>query len=257
MSDESPAVRPGTVLVADESLYLQLSQDPANVHLLDDTSAMVVPYRGRPELNAASVSEVRGLLESTGRLVPNTLLIRSPYDVDDYETAEDAIEAFSVAKYHSFANVSRLLGAKEVRFVEARVDVEQTDWQARVAAFIPAASGEVEATREVVKKIEDRLSGRLQFTGAAPDSDAALDYLRRSYLSRDPVLRSLVDMRSGGNLITNYEFTLSAIRESTASFKSTLQLASAGPVKALEIGARFSMMAHSVRDVDIKTEVIF
>lgn len=254
---DSKTVRPRTVLVADESLYLRIAQDPENVRLLDDTDAMIVPFRGRPEINEADVNAVRALLDETGRLVPSALLIRNPYEADDYEVAEDAMEAFSIAKYHAFANVSRLLGASEVRFLDARAETEHADWQSKVAALLPAGSGEAEATREVVKKIEDRLSGRLQFEGGPPQPDAARDYLRRSHLLRDPVLRSLVDMRTGENLITAYEFTLSATREATANFSSALQLANAGPVKALEIGTRFSMMAQSVRNVEIKTEITF
>lgn len=253
---ESP-VRPRTVLVADDQLYFRIAQDPQNVHLLDDTSAMIVPFRGRPEVNEAQVQAIRTLLENAGRLVPRALLILNPYDADSYEIADDAIEAFSVAKYHAFANVSRLLGAKEVRFLDARIESERADWQAKVAALLPVGGGEAEASRDIVKRIEERLSGRLQFMGGAPEPDAASEYLRRSHLSHDPVLRSLVDMRTGGNLITSYEFTLSGTRESTANLSSALQIASAGPVKALEIGAKFSTTAQSVRDIEIKTEITF
>lgn len=245
------------MFVADEQLYLSITQDPDNVHLLDDMSAMIVPFRGRPEVHEAAVGEVRALLAEAGRLAPRALLVRNPYQADDYEVADDAIEAFSIAKYHAFANVSRLLGATEVRFLEARAELERADFQARVAALFPVGSGDAEATRNVVKKIEDRLGGHLHFTGGTPDPESASDYLRRSNLTHDPVLRSLVEMRTGANLITRYEFTLNGTRESTSNLSSALQIANSGPLKALEIGAKFSMMAQSIRDVEIKTEITF
>lgn len=138
------------------------------------------------ELNARAVASVHSLLQSSGQLAAGALLIRNPYEPDSYEMSEDAIESFSVAKYHAFANVSRMLGAKQVRFLEAKAESQDESWQAKIAAILPAGSGDAEAVRDVAKKLDDRLSGHLTFEGGAPDPEAAREYLRRSYLTHDP-----------------------------------------------------------------------
>lgn len=259
MSDTTPegAIAPRSVLIADQGLYLRIAQETDHVHLLEDTNAMIVPYEGRPEVNEAAVSAVRQSIATAGRLIPGALLVRNPYGVDAYEQAEDAIEAFSIEKYHALANVSRLLGATEVRFIEAKVESERADFQAKIAALLPVGGAEAEAAREVSKKLEDHLEGHIHFAGGGPDPEGAKEYLRRSNLEADPQLRALVDLRSGDNLMTKYVFTIRGTRESATNLNSALQIANAGPVRAADIGARFTMMAHTIRDVEIKTEIRF
>lgn len=257
MTSESKPIRPRSVLVADDEMYLRLAHDANDVRLLADADALIVPYSVEPALNTGTVDSVRTLLRESGQLVPKSLLIKNPYQAESYESADDAIGTFAITKYHAFANVARLLGATEVRFIEARVELEDTNWQAKVAAMLPSGGGEAEAAREVSKKLEDRLSGHLTFGGGPADAVAADDYLQQSRLSRDPQLRSLVDMRTGVNLLNGYEFTLSGTRESSSNLTSALHIANAGPVKAVEIGAKFAMMAKAIRNVEIKTEIVF
>lgn len=259
MSDTTSdgAIAPRSVLIADQELYLRIAQDQDHVQLLEDTNAMIVPYEGQPEVNEVAVSAVRRSIATAGRLIPGALLVRNPYGVDGYEPAEDAIEAFSIAKYHALANVGRLLGATEIHFVEAKVKSERADFQAKIAALLPVGAADAEAARELTKKIEDRLDGHLHFSGGEPDPEAAHEYLRCSNLATDPQLRALVEMRSGTNLMTKYAFTISGTREAATNFNSALQIASAGPVKAVDIGARFAMMAHTIRNVEIRTEIRF
>ncbi|WP_300268958.1 hypothetical protein, partial [Microbacterium sp.] len=57
-TESANVVRPRSVLVADDDLYLRIEHDPANVALLEDVNAMIVPYSGRAELNARAVASV-------------------------------------------------------------------------------------------------------------------------------------------------------------------------------------------------------
>lgn len=257
MTSDAHLIRPRSILVADDDLYLRIAHDSDDVRLLADSDAMIVPYSVEPALNARAIESVRTLLRDSGQLAPKSLLIKNPYQAESYESADEAIGTFSITKYHAFANVARVLGATEVRFLEAKVELENSSLQAKIAAMLPAGGGDVEAAREVTKKLEDRLSAHLTFDGGAPNPAAADDLLKRSHLAHDPQLRALVNMRTGGNLLTRYDFTLSGTRESTSNLTSALQIANAGPVKALEIGAKFSMMAKAIRNIEIKTEITF
>lgn len=254
---EEPQVLPRSVLVADERLYREILQGPDSVALLEDLDAMVIPYAGNPEVNEHEASAIRDLLLASAQLVPGALLVRNPYEAAAYEFAELAIESFASAKYHALANVARLLGAREVRFVEAKVDRNTSTWRGDAKAKIPAGGAEAEISNEVSKKLEERLEGQMKFPGSEPAPEDAVLYLRRRNLSNDQQLKDLVEMRTGANLISDYKMTLSGTRESAANLKSALKIANAGPVKAVEIGATFSKTAESIRSIEITTEIIF
>lgn len=102
-------VRPRSVLVVDDSTYFKIAERRETVHLLENTDALIVPYSGHAELNRSAAVAVHNLLAEAGQLVPKALFIRRPYDADGYELAENAMESFSVAKYHAFGNLARIL----------------------------------------------------------------------------------------------------------------------------------------------------
>lgn len=257
IDSEGRAFAPRSVLVADDRLYREILQGSDSVGLLEDLDAMVIPYSGRAEVNEREVATVREILLDAAQLIPGALLVKNPYEANSYEFAELAIETFASAKYHALANVARLLGAREVRFVEAKADRSAAAWRGDAKASAPAGGGEVEITNEVTKKLEARLEGQMKFPGADPVPGDALAYLQRRNLSNDYQLKELVEMRTGTNLISDYKVTLSGTRESAANLRSALKIANAGPVKAVDIGVSFSKTAESISSIEITTEIVF
>tara|TARA_R110002124_G_scaffold64556_1_gene176225 strand:- start:3830 stop:4606 length:777 start_codon:yes stop_codon:yes gene_type:complete len=254
---ENASVLPRSVLVADNRLYRRIWQDPDSVSLLEDLDAMVIPYSGKPEMNEQQVAAIRGVLIKAGQLTSGVLLIKNPYEAEGYEFAEFAVESFAAAKYHALANVARLLGAQEVRFVEAKVELDDAKWSAGLNVRTPAARGGADLSKEVSKKLKARLEVEMKFPGSDPAPDDALRYLGRRNLSNDQQLRDLVEMRTGSNPISSYKMTFSGTRESAANLKSGLKLANAGPVEAVDIGASFSKTANKLSSVEITTEITF
>jgi len=248
---------PRSVLVADDGLYATISGDPNFVELLDDLDAMVIPFSSKPQVNEQQVGVIREVLLQAGQLTAGALLIKNPYETERYELAEFAIETFASAKYHALANVARLLGAKEVHVIETKVEVKNSKWASKLSARIPAGGGEADVSRDVTRKIEERLEGQMKFPGADPAPDQALGYLGRRNLSNDQQMRDLVEMRTGANLISGYKMTFSGTREAASNLNSALKLANAGPVKAVNIGASFSHTADSLRSVEITTKITF
>lgn len=263
-SDNGTRPLPRSVLVASDQLYLRLSSSPKDVELLDDMNAMVVPYSVRPAFHDAEVTFVRDQLDASGQLVPGSLLIKNPYDSVSYEFAEAAIEAFASAKYHAMANVARLLGAREVHFKEAKVETRQSEWRFGIKGKLKVAVADGQASNQVKDQIKAQLDGQLTFPGSRPRVDEAIAYMARRNLSSDQQLRDLVDMRSDAgldvddqNLVLSQVVRISGTRESESNFRSALNIANAGPIKALQIGSTFTKSATSIRNIEIITEITF
>jgi hypothetical protein len=248
---------PRSVFVADNRLYRAISSDPKSVDLLADDDSMIVPYSARPEVNADAVAAVRKILIGAGQLSPEALLIRNPYDEASYELAEYAIESFASAKYHALANVARLLGATSVSFLEAKVEQTNVAWLAEIKSKLQVAGGDAESSSEIKKRVEDSLEGQLAFAGGDAKVDEAVSYLSRRRLLADQQLNALVEMRSGANPMESYQMTFNGTKEATASFRSALNLANAGPVKALGVGAAFSRTVTSVSRIEIRIKITF
>lgn len=250
------ATLPRSVLVVDGRQYRQLSESPESVRLLEDVHAMVVPYSGKPQVNAVEVDTVRELLEGAGQLAPGALLVRNPYAAGSYEVADQALEAFALAKYHALANVAKHLGATRVSFVDARVDRSGVTWNAEAKAKTAVAKADAEFSKDMTAKLTNRLQGEMTFDGCSPDIDAAMASLRERNLLSDQQLRYLVDLRTGNNPVNHYKMTVSGTRESAANLRSALSLAASVP-KAVGASAALSWGASSISDIEITTEITF
>lgn len=248
---------PKSVLVAPDALYLQIAAGADSVDLLQSRDAMVVPYSMSPHFHQQDVLRVREHLQNQGQLVKGSLLIKNPYDPDTFELADNAIAAFTDAKYHAMANVARLLGALEITLKETRVESHVEAWNAELKARFKIGDGKASAKKEVKKKISALLDVHFEFPGGQPDPVQALEYLERRNLAHDYRLRDLIEMRSGSSQVIKYEMKLSGTRESDSHLACGLELANAGPVKLLQIGASFTKTVESVKNVEITTEILF
>lgn len=258
MSESPTPIRlPKSVLVAPDELYHRMASRPDSVDLLERVDAMVVPYSVTPHFNEPPVLSVRNHLEAQGQLTPGALLIKNPYDPVSFELAENAIEAFTEAKYRATANVARLLGAVKVTCKETRVESETQTWNADLKAKFKFGEGNASARREVEKRVNARLHMHYDFTGGEPVPAEALDYLERRNLGNDYRLRDLIEMRTGPHRVVKVELNLSGTRESDAHLACGLELANSGPVKLLAIGAAFTSTMQAVKDVEITVEITF
>ena len=248
---------PKSVLVASDELYQQIAAGPDSVDLLQSLDAMVVPYSVSPHFHELQVVAVREHLETQGQLINGSLLIKNPYDPDSFELAENAIAAFTDAKYHAMANVARLLGAVEVTLKETRVESQIEAWNAQLKGRFRIGDGKASAQREVKKKISALLDVHFVFRGGAPSLEEAREYLERRNLTNDYRLRELLEMRTGASKIIKCELKMSGTKESDSNFASGLELANAGPVKLLQIGASFTKTLQSVKNVEVTTEILF
>lgn len=260
MADDSSSSprRPRSVLVVEDNFYHRLASDPDDISLLEDRDAMIVPYSAKPDFHHSVVNALRDMLLDSGQLIPGALLVKNPYETASYEFAEHAVESFASAKYHALANTARLLGAREVRFLEAKASSTTMRAGGSAKAKVAVVDVNADATQELAKKLGERLEGHLTFPGSDPSTDEATAYLQRRNLANDQQLKDLIEMRTGRNPIQAYQMTLSGTRESTAALKSALKISAAAPIKAvIDIGATFSRTAESMSNIEIVTEIVF
>jgi hypothetical protein len=249
---------PRSVLVAPDDLYIRLAGDPNSVGLLRDLNAMVVPYTLKPQLNEQQVLAVRERLAAAGQLSRGALLIKNPYDSSTYVLAERAIETFARAKYDAIANVARLLGAREIHFVEAKIETHTITWVAGIKAKLQGAAADGSTTREVKTRLKTRLEGLITISDPETAPDDAMAYIERCNLSGDLELMTLVRMRKGpGGLLKSRTMKMSGTQESEANIRSALSIANAGPMKAIQIAPSFTATAQSIREIEIITEIKF
>ncbi|WES64643.1 hypothetical protein P0L94_00905 [Microbacter sp. GSS18] len=248
---------PRSITVVDDKVYLEIIQDPKAVALIDDLDAMVVPYAGHAAVHESEVARVRDVLVKSGQLVQGAFLIKNPYEGETYESAETAIEAFAVAKYHALANVVRLLGAREIKFVEVRMSNESANWVANAMLHLPKLGADAEASKEMKQKLKEKLQARMVFPGSPPDTEGATAYLTKRNLQGDQQMRDLIEMRTGTNPISHYKMTFSGTRESASNFSAGLKLAGAAEALGVQLGGKFTKTLESIRDIDIETEINF
>lgn len=248
---------PRSVLIASDALYFKLAGDSETIHLLQGTDAMVVPYSTSPHFNEGNVVRMREHLDRTGQLAQGSLLIKSPYDSESFEVSENAIATFALEKYRAMAKVAALLGACEVKFEEVRIETASSSWSANLDARVKAGRGKADAKRDVRKHLTSRIDSHLKFRGGAPSPDEARAYLVQRNISHDRELAALIDLRTDSNRVEHYEMTISGSLESETNLQCALDLANAGPVKLLKIGATFARTVSVVKNIEISTKIDF
>lgn len=248
---------PRSVLVASDALYFKFAGDPEAIHLLEGTDAMVVPYSTSPHFNDQEVLRVREHLSRTGQLAAGSLLIKSPYDSESFEVSENAIATFAVEKYRAMAKVAALLGASEIKFEQARIETANSKWSANLNTRFKVGGGKAEAKRDVRKHLTSRLDSHLKFRGGSPSPDEARAHLVQRNIFHDRELAALIDLRTDPNRVEHYQMTISGSLESESNLQCALDLANAGPVKLLQIGATFARTVNVVMNIEISTTIEF
>ena len=137
------------------------------------------------------------------------------------------------------------------------MESQSEDTRGGLTARFKIGSGKAHAKREVKKQVKSLLDVHFVFPGSESSPDLARDYLARRNLDHDYRLRDLIEMRTGAHPVISYEMKLDGTRESEANFACGLELANAGPVKLLQIGATFTKTVQLVKQVEVTAEIRF
>lgn len=252
-----PEIMPRSIVVVDSVKYQLMAADAHDVELLQSTDAMVIPFTGSIKHIADQVEPVRQLLKESDQFAPGVVLIKDPFAKAGYVPAvssADALSALASTKYHLLANTVRLLGAREFSFEDVRAEHDATEVAAEVSVKAPAKAVDVQVsqTTSITNRLRAKLEGKMLFEGGEPDSKAALEHLRLHQLDGDQQMRTLVEMRTGQNLITQYRLTFNCTRESVLNVKAAASVA-----KVVGVEANFQMNSTSLSEIEIETTILF
>lgn len=247
---------PRSIAVLSDQDYKSVLQNPDDVERLEDSEAMVIPYSAEPQVNDCEVNAARDLLESSGQLASGSLLVQNPYDPESYVPASEAIETFAVAKYHHLAVVASLLGAREVRVTDAKVERKMSDTSGAAKVGAKGVGVEANVTTDFASELAAQLKLETDFAGSDPEPEEALAYIREHNLLGEHAMTALVALRRGKNPVLRYQLTLDATKESQRNIKSAMKIATALP-KLVEVGGDFARTAGAVNSIKITTEITF
>jgi hypothetical protein len=256
LPDKSKPVRlPQSVVVVNDATYEAIERDRETVDLLTDPDSLVLPHSANND--SATAAKVRQILEEADRLHVGALLVRNPYEPESYTLADEAVEVFTGTKYQILAKVAGLLGAKRVKLLEAKVEVDRSSASGTARGTVKVVESDGSVERNWADRITSNITAEYGFDGGDPDLEAARAYLYEKKLHTDHDLSSLIELRDGPNLLRKRKVTLNATRESDKSLRAALKLANSGLIKVASIGAEFRHSVESLRKVELVTEIIF
>ncbi len=203
-----------TVLVLNQQDIDALRYEEGGADILLNEEVSILPSSLKQ-----SNSVVQDLIDS-GLVQPGAVLIQSPFDKDIYENSIQAVERFALAKYLHFSTLCMNLGAREV--IVEQIELKNTEDRKIVSlqGGLPMkGAGGVEIKNEEMDSFCNKLTLHDKLQGGSPDVQAAEEHLKRTGLSGDDAMRSLIDLRRNpNNLLTSRKLHLNMTREVKRNF---------------------------------------
>lgn len=245
---------PPAAIVVDDKTYREIASDPSRVHRLEAPDSLVIPYSAEPVARPDAIIAVRNKLIDRDLLVMNQLLVRNPYDVASYSSADDAIEAFVKAKYYHLASIAALLGASSIEFVKVEVEKNKSDLVGKAKADLKLMKGSADVGHSLKKLLDNRFEAKTELGGRTADIDAARAFMLERRLSNDPDVVGLIDLCSTGNPLQKHRMKVNGLLESAKTLKAGLELAAAIDTPA-GVSASFSRAVESISSIEVTTVI--
>lgn len=186
---------------------------------------------------------------------PGVILVQSPYDVDDYAEATDALEVFALQKHYHFSTLCMHLGAKTVMVEQVDKYYKKKKTSKRVEGGNIVASGDIAQCEEEENGFLGRINLFDEFDGTAPDVDLAEKFLINKGLIGDQCMLSLLEMRRNtNNPIKERKLVLNLSSEATKSveFAARLRLP-----KTIKMSADYEQELCEKRSYELTVRVKF
>lgn len=146
------------------------------------------------------------------------ILMQSPYDVDAYLPANEALYSYSIEKHNLVSELYQLLGCTHMEITQIDIIEESKLRQFEIQLNQPA----VLLGGKVISNDETRICSGFEmledYSGSLADIDAAEIFLQKNGLSADKDLTSLVRKRRNSvNKLENYKKRVTLSSESRGS----------------------------------------
>ena len=220
-----------TVLVLNQQDIDALEYEEGGVDVLLNEEVYILPSSSQYS------NPVVQRLFNSGLARPGAVLIQSPFCKNRYENSTRAVERFALDKYLHFSALCRDLGAREVTVEQ----IESKDTEGKGPVSIQAnlsmkGSGGIKIEDEELALFYGKLTLHDKFPGGSPDVPAAEEHLRRTGLSGDADMRSLIELRRNpNNLLTSRKLQLNMTSEIKRNFNVLANL-NVPPYISLEAG---------------------
>ena len=202
------------LLVLNEEKIVTLRYEEDGPDLLRNEEVYILPSSLQ-----GSNPAVQNLIDG-GLVRPGAVLIQSPFDKDKYENSTQAVERFALDKHMHFSKLCMYLGAREV--IVEQIELKNTEDRKIVSlqgGLSMKGTGDIKIEDEEVASFYDKMTLHDRFQGGLPDVQAAEEHLKRTGLSGDDTMRSLIDLRRNpNNLLSSRELRLNMTSEVKRNF---------------------------------------
>jgi hypothetical protein len=183
--------------------------EPNSAHILLNDEMYVLQY---PLQNITS-RVLRDIVDMD-LVRPGVVLIQNPYDLDDYVAIDEAIQRFSLTKLLCFSNLCRLLGAKRFDCKQLEVTTKSGSKTISLNGSRMGVGGGVQIQSGNLSEFLKEINIHDVFVGGSAQITQAESFLKGKKLWQDPMMRNLVESRSGTlNSMTKRVFTLNLSNE--------------------------------------------
>ena len=184
----------------------------------------------------------------------NALLVQSPFDVDIYVDAADAVQDFSLAKHMLLSNFCQLLGATRVSITQMDIVTNDSVQSLKIEGGKLVVKGEF----GIEKTVNDSLCSQLtlvdEYHGGEADLAGAEQLLRNTRLLGDSNMMSLLQsVKASNNRIKRRSLTVNLSTEANKNLKIVGRVVLPSATLALEYGST----VKQTKEYRLTVEVLF
>ena len=237
------------IFILGEEEIRNLEYDSIGRKLLSNDDILVISIDKPGSTKTVANIKLRGLFQR------GLVLIKSPYEDENYEEITNAGYGFAIEKYMYFSQFCNLLGAKEVTVQRLDKIMKTGSKSLEFLAKLPPGQQKLLVKDEELRKFESSIHLKDNFQGGEPKLVEAESILRDKKLLGDVALRSLLEIRQQSNLISARQLTLNLSKET----KRIIEIAGKiKPPKFLsEIVASFEYVEKNLAEYTLTLEVKF
>jgi hypothetical protein len=156
-------------------------------------------------------------------LAVGSVFLQDPYD-DDYIMIDETnvfnmFKNNALKRYTIFSHMCSILGAKKVRVENVFSSNETTNTNIEVSAKYKIVDTNVKVSSELLKDMKKALKLEDQYSGGAPDIQAAKTFVESKHLSNDIEFLTLIESRERNNKIISRQLTISLLSNTKKTLK--------------------------------------
>lgn len=191
--ENTPSSERKLVYFIEKSNYNNLQYHDEGKELLTNPEVLIVPLNESDNfLDNYSIIEEAYPYDGM-------LITISPYDNTKYSEITNANDNFCMEKFMNIITLCHIVGAKNINIDQIHTDITNTDTNNNGEANYNVVKASIDKKSTFLNEKINKILLNTTFSGGKCDYEEAQRFLRKKRLASDPVLSSLVEMRSASN----------------------------------------------------------